>query len=441
MMIVYPEAFRHCADHRDVLYSTPTSHDPNVLYSSVEQSLPPWFLKIVKDEVAANQSVTCDSVNELIDLLHHLLLFHAFCKYGQELHKHTGRSNLKCRTVLMLYKIKSIICRGAGTRGWRTSKFHDLIHLTLDAFLFGHPSNFEVSSNETGLKYWAKLPGRTCQASMGADKFLRQLGNRLCEQTLLEKSNSLLVGRKKAVKDRQKDELRCPLFVVNRENRTWCECHADLSRKKIPLSQLDQDLLLWLCRARQLERKEIVIYSELHLTTSDAESFSFRAHSNYKLTGRWHDFPRVQHENARGDSHVDYPCRLYGFMYADDGERKLAFGQSCATQSQSELKLSENGLFQHWHLETKLNNGIKERVFRFMEVETIISGGFAVPVPNSALAPVTANSSDKDEYSDKIIFVTDRHDRWPWLFIEDGLYKIQNKKVARRRRDKRKRGN
>ncbi len=53
--------------------------------------------------------------------------------------------------------IKGMIKRGNDTKNWSISKFHELLHMSVDTKNFGSLAKIDAGKGEHGLKLWAKL--------------------------------------------------------------------------------------------------------------------------------------------------------------------------------------------------------------------------------------------------------------------------------------------
>ena len=47
--------------------------------------------------------------------------------------------------------------------GWKLQKFHDLLHVSRDMFMFGSPQNWDASLGEHNLIDFAKCPAQRTQ--------------------------------------------------------------------------------------------------------------------------------------------------------------------------------------------------------------------------------------------------------------------------------------
>jgi hypothetical protein len=209
--------WRHCADRRAMLHSNPTDHPNDQFYATnpVESNTDGVDQPLGVIPVA-ECSIDCVTVDELIEIIHLLLAFHAFYKYGAPLFGEAGILEVDKRIRHMLAKLQARVNRGEGTLGWCISKFHNILHMSVDMQSFGLSENCDTSKGEHGLKIWAKLPSRTTQVSHGANKFIEQLASRLYEQMLISKAHTVLVPSKiKTPKKRSMLEL--PTFGIRRK--------------------------------------------------------------------------------------------------------------------------------------------------------------------------------------------------------------------------------
>ena len=134
----------------------------------------PFHRKDLQAEQSAHHSIDC-SADQLQMLLEMLLSFHAAYKYGSSLDEADFEKNVK----LMMKYIKNWVRRGNETKNWSISKFHELLHLPIDARNFGSLANVDAGKGESGLKVWAKLPAKTVR-TRSADKYYMDNTSVLC---------------------------------------------------------------------------------------------------------------------------------------------------------------------------------------------------------------------------------------------------------------------
>ena len=434
-----PMQWRHCADRRRELFSTKTDLPKNQFYvpsplcdSSDEESM----FDCGDDQEAAISpvhSINCDTVDDLLMMIQLFLAFHSFYKYGCGLFGITGFEEIDLKVQDMLRKLQSSVNRGEGTLGWCLSKFHDLLHMTVDMKLFGSSENPDTSKGEHGLKIWAKLPAKTALATHGADKFIEQLSLRLYEQNLLDKANSLLVPSKIPTKD-GRGPLEHPLFVVDRIKEESFQCNGKYKRRKDQNLVMDITVQHWLCSEQTIIQKEsVVVYSQLYLEEHD---LLFRSTPNHRNSGAWYDWVLVDYLDS-SDEHIQYPFKILGFLDNDDGSGPICYGCMCASQSVVEKQRSKLGIFEHWHLE--LRAGTRDLVYRFVDINTISRACLVIQLTknsqldnsNSALDDDGSEFGDQNgTFTNKIIVVKDRKTEWPRLFLT-GMNRVNNRKRNR----------
>jgi len=62
----------------------------------------------------------------------------------------------------MLQTVKEKIPRNI-RNGWKLQKFHDILHVSRDLFMFGSPQNWDASPGEHNLIDFVKHPARRTQ--------------------------------------------------------------------------------------------------------------------------------------------------------------------------------------------------------------------------------------------------------------------------------------
>ena len=95
----------------------------------------------------AKFSIDC-TADQLQVLLEMILSFHASYKYSYP----SDRGNFDSNVRLMMHMIKQRINRGTDTKNWSISKFHELLHMIVDAQNFGSHANVDAGKGEHGLK-------------------------------------------------------------------------------------------------------------------------------------------------------------------------------------------------------------------------------------------------------------------------------------------------
>jgi hypothetical protein len=97
----------------------PTDHPDDLFYgSNPVESNTKGLNKFLEGLPGAKHSINVESVDQLIEVMHLLLSFHAFYKYGASLFGETGIKVVDERIREMLSKLQSQVNRGKGTSGW-----------------------------------------------------------------------------------------------------------------------------------------------------------------------------------------------------------------------------------------------------------------------------------------------------------------------------------
>ena len=114
----------------------------------------------------ARYSMDC-TFPQLMTLMESMLSFHACYKYHPDpANEPTFFPNVRS----MLGMLKKYVDRGDGTKQWRISKFHELLHISRDATHFGSPRNYDAAKTEKGLREWVKRPSVSV-ARRGGDNY------------------------------------------------------------------------------------------------------------------------------------------------------------------------------------------------------------------------------------------------------------------------------
>jgi hypothetical protein len=432
------EADRFCADRRPNLHSNTTDHSSDQFYEhspfgANNEECDSWG---EEEELAKSEhSITCDSVDYLLEIVQLFLAFHSFYKYGCGLFGITGFDKIDERVRDMMNKLHKTVRRGEGTLGWCVSKFHDTLHMALDMQLFGSSDNSDTSKGEHGLKIWAKLPSKTAQVNHGANQFIAQISKRLYEQTLLDKACSILIPSVDRP-NKIRAPLEVPLFYIDRDARICFHCDRRFKKRKKQELALSLDIEDWIIGEQtQIKSNTVVIYSQLFLEEQDQ---LFRATPNFRNTGSWYDWVLVNYVNS-SQALVQYPFKILGFVSQDDGLGPICFGQMCASQNVGETQKTRRGLFEHWHLETK--PGTQKAVYRFVEIDTIISTCLVIQLSENSFHDSNHADMFPDMFYDsnisftnKVIVVKDRRTVWPKVFLT-GLVRLR--KTKQRKRQKR----
>ena len=365
--------------------------------------------QIYKDGKLAEHSLDC-SVDGLQKLLEMLLAFHATYKYGNE----RDKKNFNHTVRLMMSMIKGMIQRGADTKNWSISKFHELLHFHIDLQNFGSQANIDAGKGEHGLKLWAKLPSKNVRAR-AADLYYKDLAQRIYENRLLELASDTLLSR-----------VPPNILPPNTEGRSSSDPRMEQQEEVCVSIQLSQPLLKLTLEGPTSLRHDVAvflrkqstiqfpvqIYQEAKYSREGDYMRTIRASPSYRSTGPWYDWVSVCYEME--NKQVFYPFQILGCLENSLGQ-KLAVGRMG-----QRLKACDSTLLEHWTLEGQL---------RLVDMETIWQVVFAISIPSSCL-PSNGTGTTKE-----VLVIKDRIQEWPAMFAtNDWAKETKQKKKQKRKR-------
>jgi hypothetical protein len=357
-----------------------------------------------KQGKSAEHSLDC-SVEELQKLLEMLLAFHATYKYGNA----KDKRNFDHTTRLMMSMVKGMIQRGADTKNWSISKFHELLHFHIDHQNFGSQANIDAGKGEHGLKLWAKLPSKNVRARP-ADIYYMDLAQRIYENRLLELASATLLPRAPPNIPPPNSEDGTDAIVEQQEE---VGVKIELSQPLLQLTiegttSLRQDVASFLRRQSTIAFP-IQIYQEAKYSRDGDYLRTVRASPNYRSTGPWYDWVYVCYEIE--DEQVFYPYQVLG-CYENTLGQKTAVGRMG-----QRLKASDSSLLDHWTLEAQM---------RLVDMETIWQVVFAISIPTCCLPDRTGTR--------EVFVIKDRIQEWPSVFATKEWVKVTKSKKAKRKR-------
>jgi len=143
----------------------------------------------LNDEVPSG--IICD-VMDILYVLEMNLAFYSWYKRGEPfpVNDETSISAVKKCLLILLSTIKEFTPRNHGN-GWRLQKFHEILHLPIDIYMFGSPQNYDNSPTEHGLIETAKQPADHAQKSTSL--FISQVTKHLLKTTLIKKAHQSLL--------------------------------------------------------------------------------------------------------------------------------------------------------------------------------------------------------------------------------------------------------
>jgi hypothetical protein len=350
------------------------------------------------DVAEARCSVDC-TLTELQVLLEMLLSFHAFYKYAPLIEKVNFDKNVR----LMMRLVKERIHRGRETKNWSISKFHELLHMSVDARNFGSHANIDAGKGEHGLKKWAKLPSKTVR-TRDANHYYHDMAVRIHENRLIELATSTLMPRSRG---EQADPTRRPVG-------TGKVTIALVS----PLMQLDVvgpslpllDLTAFL-RNRPNLSFPIDIFQEAKYSVDGGMTTTIRGTHNYRNSGPWYDCVYVVYEDDSGEM-KEYPFQVHGFFVEARKDTRSAVGKMGLQ------KKSTSQLLDEWTY---------ERNFRIIDLETVSRAVYALTIPASCY------KEDGGSTPYRMFVLKDRITEWPALFNK-GDWSGEDKNRKKRKR-------
>jgi len=130
----------------------------------------------------------CDP-NSIIYMLSMMLCFHAWYHYGAPYNAKTDVDVMSMQNSIseMLKHVKLAAPR-SDKSGWNIQKFHDILHIPRDIRMYSSPMNYDASTSENNLKFFAKMPGEHTQK--GTKMHIAQTCIRLRETDLMMKAIS-----------------------------------------------------------------------------------------------------------------------------------------------------------------------------------------------------------------------------------------------------------
>lgn len=138
---------------------------------------------------------------DVIDVFEMLLMFHAFCEYGNNPslgppqqgsilrwneNPTANEKRLRCFITRMQKKISEKFPRATGA-GWGTQKFHEMLHFPRNITMYGWIYQYLAAWGERLLKTYGKEPTNTVRKQHN-DQFIVDVGKRIHEREVMESS-------------------------------------------------------------------------------------------------------------------------------------------------------------------------------------------------------------------------------------------------------------
>ena len=129
---------------------------------------------------------------DILYVLEMNLAFYAWYKRGEPFPVNDPISIAAVRKsiTVLLKTIKDFTPRNHGN-GWKLQKFHEILHVPMDIYMFGSPQNYDNSPTEHGLIETAKHPADHVQKSWAL--FISQVTKCLLETVLINKAKEALL--------------------------------------------------------------------------------------------------------------------------------------------------------------------------------------------------------------------------------------------------------
>ncbi len=117
------------------------------------------------DEEEDPSGIICNAM-DILYVLEMNLAFYAWYKRGEPFPVNNTVSITAVRNslLILLNSIKEFTPRNHGN-GWKSQKFHEIMHLPTDIYMYGSPQNYVNSPTEHGLIESAKHPADHAQKS------------------------------------------------------------------------------------------------------------------------------------------------------------------------------------------------------------------------------------------------------------------------------------
>jgi len=268
-------------------------------------------------------SILCNS-RDILYVLEMNLSFYAWYKCGEPLPitDMTSIAVVKKSITILLTLIKQFTPRNHGN-GWKIQKFHKLLHLPVDIYMFGSPQNYDNSPTEHGLIETAKQPSDHAQKSNAL--FVSQVMKRVLETVLIKKAKQALL------RSRTEESEESHSYEFSKlSNSASFHIMFDDDGKCLPKwlgklhlkndVQLESVLLHWIYLSKKNKTSIFYEVSELFVHLEYTRNGKiFRCHPKYRSNGKWYDWVMVQFEDSKNNckgmwSPNYYPCKIMCFL-------------------------------------------------------------------------------------------------------------------------------
>jgi hypothetical protein len=258
--------------------------------------------------------------DDAVGVIEDLLLFHAYAAYGHNpslgepeqnsiyvWESNTCEPRLRNWIGRLQEKLLKYFPRESGS-GWKTQKFHEMLHIPENISEYGHPSQYDSGWGERALKTFGKNPSKTVRQQY-SDDFVGDVAHRIYEGSVLNnimgrsRIPSQLASTTVEVSDQGCQEgwgirQSKPQWVVRTNGEgLLVDCcfrgHRNMSRM-VEMPQLIVERLV------DLKKIKLVGYTDIFITDDRKGNIErLRCHPSYH-GGQWFDWCMV--DRRPGDS-------------------------------------------------------------------------------------------------------------------------------------------
>jgi hypothetical protein len=257
-------------------------------------------------------------ISDWVLLVDTLLQWEAYLNLPQMEKRHVQR--LKKKHQYVLHLLKKVGAREEGM-GFKIQKFHAVLHLASDIWMFGVPMNFDTGSNESHHKT-TKVAAKLTQKDVRT--FEKQVSDRLDDFHVLDLALQELEGRplwqyslghyhEEILQEENIDSsqdvinntggMRFHVFEDNNGAPSFKVTTRMQKKEKLVLDVQFHEFLLMI----QRDVEHIIPKMEICAEHRRGEQI-FRAHPNYRGKGPWRDWAMIKWEVG------EYPAQIWGFL-------------------------------------------------------------------------------------------------------------------------------
>jgi len=320
-----------------------------------------------KSKIAADEEEASGIICNAMDILYVLemnLAFYAWYKRGEPFPVNDPISIAAVRKsiTVLLKTIKDFTPCNHGN-GWKLQKFHEILHVPMDIYMFGSPQNYDNSPTEHGLIETAKRPADHAQKSRAL--FISQVTKRLLETVLINKAKEALLRSRQLKPVSSKPDIFSMLpnsasFRLTFDDDRLCFLEW-LGKKYLKDSvALNPILLSWINYSKKNKKSFFYEVDEayIHLEYS-RNGVTFRCHPNFKLNVEWYDWVMVRFDctahkgrkrNGNWPDHY-FPSKILCFFEIPQDNTIYAIIRS----TQANDHKSDSILFERWKLENSIS--------------------------------------------------------------------------------------